>query len=92
MTVIGGIVDALHEVMEKEHVSIGNVTLNMTEDVVDFSGPKRLTTGVFQSLEDMLNRTVGPDEAKEILQPVLLGDMLVVPGHSFAATTTRIML
>ncbi|KAF3050799.1 hypothetical protein E8E11_000625 [Didymella keratinophila] len=72
LTVIEGIVNTLHEIMKKEHVSIGNVTLNMTGDVADFSGPRRLTKGVFKSLEYMLDRTVSPDEAKEILQPVLL--------------------
>lgn len=87
LTVIEGIVDALHEIMRKEHVSIENVTLNMTGDVVDFSGPRRLTTGVFKSLEYTLNRTVSPDEVKEITQPALLGDVLVMPGRSFAAST-----
>lgn len=87
LIVIEGVVDALHEVMKKEHVSIGNVTLNMAGGFVDFSGPRRLTTGVFKSLKYTLGRTVSPDEAKEILQPVLLGDVLVMPGRSFAASS-----
>lgn len=87
LTVIEGIVDALHEIMRKEHVGIENVTLNMTGDVVDFSGPRRLTTGVFKSLEYTLDRTVSPDEVKEIIQPALLGDVLVMPGRSFAASS-----
>lgn len=86
LTVVEGIVDALHSVMKEHQVSIGNVTLNMTGDVVDFSGPRRLTTGVFKSLGHTLNRSVSPDEAKEILQPMLLGDVLVMPGRSFAAS------
>lgn len=84
LTVVEGIVEALHGVMREHNVGIGDVTLNMTGDVVDFSGPRRLTTGVFESLGYALNRSVSPDEAKEILQPVLLGDVLVIPGRSFA--------
>lgn len=41
---------------------------------------------MFWSLKDTLNRTVSPDEGKEILQPVLLGDVLVVLGRSFAVS------
>lgn len=85
LTVVEDIVDALHNVMKEHQVGIGNVTLSMTGDVVDFSGPRQLTTGVFKSLRHTLNRTVSPDEAKEILQPMLLGDVLIMPGRSFAA-------
>ncbi|KAF1923769.1 glycosyltransferase family 32 protein [Didymella exigua CBS 183.55] len=86
LAVIERIVDALRGVMKEHRVSMGNVTLNLTGDAVGFSGPGRLTTGVFESLEHTLNRTVSLDEAREILQPVLLGDVLVMPGRSFAAS------
>jgi alpha 1,6-mannosyltransferase len=87
LSVVEGIVDKLHGVMRENNVGIGDVTLNMTGGVVDFSGSRRLTTGVFESLGYMLGRSVSLDEAKMILQPVLLGDVLVMPGRSFAESS-----
>ena len=61
----------------------------MIGDVVDFSGPRRLTRSVYKSLGTMLNRTIGAGDMQEILQPKLVGDVLVMPGRSFAASANR---
>jgi alpha 1,6-mannosyltransferase len=89
LQVIDDILDTLHEKMAKYQVPVGKMTLEMTGDVVDFSGPRRLTFGILKSLGTMLNRTVEGNEMKEILQPVLMGDVLVMPGRSFATTSNR---
>lgn len=89
LQVIDDIVAALQTTMQEYDVTVENVTLAMTGDVVDFSGPRRLTTGVFRSLEKMLERRVDPNEAKNILQPMMIGDVLVMPGRSFAASSNH---
>ena len=89
LQVIEDILDTLQEKMRQYNVPVGNITLEMTGDVVDFSGPRRLTRGIFKSLERTLNRTVKPVEVSEILQPKLLGDVLVLPGRSFGASSNH---
>ncbi|KAF1961883.1 hypothetical protein CC80DRAFT_589357 [Byssothecium circinans] len=89
LEVVEEIVQELRERMHRYNVSVENVTLAMTGEVIDFSGPRRLTSAVFRSLEKTLNRTVAPDEISEIVQPSLVGDMLVLPGRSFAASANR---
>jgi mannosyltransferase OCH1-like enzyme len=89
LQVIEDILDTLQEKMRQYNVPVGNITLEMTGDVVDFSGPRRLTRGIFKSLGRMLNRTVQPAEVSEILQPKLLGDVLVMPGRSFGASSNH---
>jgi alpha 1,6-mannosyltransferase len=89
LRVIEDILDALHEKMRENNVSVENITLAMIGDVVDFSGPRRLTRGIFKSLQQTLNRTVEQTEVSEILQPKLLGDVLVMPGRSFGASSNH---
>ena len=85
LQVIDDIVEALQTTMHKYDVPAENVTLSMTGDVVDFSGPRRLTDGVFKSLEKTMGRPVDRNEAKNLLKPKMIGDLLVMPGRSFAA-------
>lgn len=89
LQVIDDILDALHETLRRHNVSYGDVTLEMIGDVVDFSGPRRLTKGIFKSLERKLNRTVETAEVSEILEPKMLGDVLVMPGRSFGASSNH---
>lgn len=89
MQVIDDIFDTLHEKLEENHVSAENVTLNMIGDVVDFSGPRRLTYAIYRSVGKQLNRTVEEKDFARILQPKLLGTVLAMPGHSFAASSNK---
>jgi alpha 1,6-mannosyltransferase len=87
MQVIDDILSALHQKLDEHNTTIPNATLTMIGDVVDFSGPRRLTFGVYKSLGKMLNRTVDESDFRAILKPKLLGDVLVLPGKSFAASS-----
>jgi alpha 1,6-mannosyltransferase len=86
MQVIDDILDTLHLKLEENNVSVENATLKMIGDVVDFSGPRRLTYAVYRSLSKQLNRTVDEEDLARILQPKMLGTVLVMPGRSFAAS------
>jgi mannosyltransferase OCH1-like enzyme len=87
MQVIDDIFEMLHQKLVEHSVAVENVTLEMMGDVVDFSGPRRLTTSVYKSLSKQLNQTIGEDNLSKILQPKLVGDVLVMPGRSFAASS-----
>ncbi|KAF2623568.1 glycosyltransferase family 32 protein [Macroventuria anomochaeta] len=86
LQVIEDKMEILRQKMHQYNMSVENITLEMTGYVVDFSGPRRLTFSIFKRLERTLNRTVTSDEVSEILQPKLIGDVLVMPGRSFAAS------
>lgn len=89
LQVVEDILQTLRQKMDQHGVSVENVTLAMMGDVVDFSGPRRLTTSVFKSLGKDLNRTVKVDEVSELTYPKLVGDILVLPGHSWAASANK---
>jgi mannosyltransferase OCH1-like enzyme len=82
--VIEDILDAL-ELIESNHMPINLITLDVTGDVVNFSGPRRLTRSIYKSLGKILNREIGEDDMSNIIHPTLIGDVLVMPGRSFAA-------
>ncbi|KAL6155713.1 hypothetical protein ACJBU6_05915 [Exserohilum turcicum] len=81
------ILERLREETAEHNVTIANVTLEMMGDVVDFTGPRRLTSGVFASLEKTLRQTIDTEKLKNLTEPRLVGDVLVMPGHSFAASS-----
>lgn len=89
MQVIEDIMQTLHEKTEEHQVTIEQATMAMIGDVVDFSGPRRLTRSVYKSLGKQLNRYIGPSDMMEIFQPKLIGDVLVMPGRSFADSANR---
>lgn len=84
MQVIDDILQTLRETTLEKNVAVENATVEMFGDVVDFSGPRRLTRSVYTSLRKALNRTVGEQDMEQILRPKLMGDVLVMLGRSFA--------
>ncbi|KAI8941021.1 hypothetical protein NX059_002267 [Plenodomus lindquistii] len=89
LQVIDDIFLELRRITRTNGVAVENVTLALAGDVVDFSGPRRLTRSIYASLSTALNTTVGPLDMQEILKPKLVGDVLVMPGKSFASTSNR---
>ncbi|KUI54442.1 Initiation-specific alpha-1,6-mannosyltransferase [Cytospora mali] len=91
MGVIEDIVDELRGIAREYGVSIAGVTMSMVQDVVDLTGPRRLTRSVFRSLQ----RTLGLSDDEFVLveestwwlrEPRLVGDILFLPGFSFASS------
>ncbi|KAH8670907.1 hypothetical protein BX600DRAFT_233009 [Xylariales sp. PMI_506] len=85
-TVIGDIMNALSETAATHGVQLADVKMDMISDVVDFTGPRRLTNSVFKSLGMMLNSTIDMHSIINIREPKLIGDVLILPGYSFAAS------
>lgn len=91
MTAIEDILRSLHDVASRNNVAISNVTLGMVGDVVDFTGPRRLTRSVFKALQQTLNATDAEFRPVEestwfITEPKLVADVLVLPGFAFASS------
>lgn len=88
-----GVLQGLHDVARDNGVDVAGITATppMMGDIVTFCGPRRMTASIFQSLQ----RTLGmsDDEFREVesgtwfnLEPKLVGDVLILPGYSFAAS------
>ncbi|QBZ63395.1 hypothetical protein PoMZ_05076 [Pyricularia oryzae] len=63
---------------------ISELKRNQLDDVIDLSGPRRLTRSIFKSLSKSLNREVGNNDIVNVTEPRLLGNVLILPDHSFA--------
>ncbi|KAJ5194225.1 hypothetical protein N7491_001561 [Penicillium cf. griseofulvum] len=87
LVVIEDIMDGIRQKTEEYGVQVSELTLDMTGNVVDFTGPRRLTRGISKSLELARNEMVDMASISNILEPVLVDDVLILPGYSFAALT-----
>lgn len=74
---------------ERNVGGIQDLKLDMLDDIVEVSGPRRLTRGILKSLSNKLNETVGNDEIANVKEPRLLGDVLVLPDYAFADTMNQ---
>lgn len=83
---INDITEAIHDEANEHSVPISGLKLHMLPDVVDFTGPARLTRSVFRGLEKTLGRTPDRRLVQNILDKTQLGDVLFMPGWAFAAT------
>lgn len=82
--VVQDIQQSLQDLMRDKGVSIEQVTLDMVGDVVDATGPRRFTRSILKSIEGAFNTTL--HDIQELLEPILVGDVLVLPGYAFAAS------
>jgi alpha 1,6-mannosyltransferase len=86
MQVIEDILQTLRDKTAERNILIQNATLDIMGDVVDFTGPRRLTRSVYTGLGNILNRPIDARDMMELIRPKLIGDVLVMPGRSFAAS------
>lgn len=83
--VVNDIVRSMARVAKANNVGIDGLTMDMVGDVVEFTGPRRFKRSVMKSLKKSLNRKHGWNEYQKILEPKIAGDVLIFPGHAFAA-------
>ncbi|CAI6333579.1 unnamed protein product [Periconia digitata] len=86
MQLIEDIMTAFRKIREEQNVPVKDITITMTGEIVDFSGPRRLTNSIIKSLGQTLDRTIEMDEISQLLQPKSIGDVLILPGHQFSAS------
>lgn len=87
LMVIDDIVEAVRDVAARNGVPVGGLTTAMVGDVVDFTGPRRLTRSILKSVELTLGRPVPRRSVENIREPVLVDNVLILPGHAFADAT-----
>ena len=88
--VVDDILKSIHgTITEYNLTSAAGVELNMVGDVIDYTGPRRLTRSALRSVGEMLQRPVDYDEISNLTEPRLLGDLLILPGYAFAASTNN---
>jgi alpha 1,6-mannosyltransferase len=85
--VIDDILDALREKTRQHNVTIAGLKFDMIGGVVDLTGPRRFTKSVLKSLDLMLNGTTADRNISYLLEPKLIGDVLILPGYSFASSS-----
>ncbi|ATZ52986.1 hypothetical protein BCIN_08g06000 [Botrytis cinerea B05.10] len=86
MQVIHDILDELNEIAKRNDVSIEGIELSMISDVVDITGPKRMTWGIIKSLKEILGRELDDRDVGELRSARLIHDVLILPGNAFAGT------
>ncbi|GAB1211288.1 hypothetical protein ATERTT37_000401 [Aspergillus terreus] len=85
--VVDAVVEKLRDVARVNGVPLQNITLDMLPvDVVDVTGPKIMTISILDGLKQLLGRPVDDRDFSGIKRPKLIGDVLIMPGNSFAAS------
>lgn len=71
--------------------SIADLTSAMIGDIVDATGPRRFTQSILMSLGKSVGEKgpVDVNTIKNLQEPKLVGDVLILPGFSFAANSNH---
>lgn len=83
--VVDSVIKVLKDIARTNGVQISGITLEMLPDVVNVTGPKIMTIALLESLGQLLGREVDDRDFSGIKHPKLVGDLLIMPGVSFAA-------
>ncbi|CAG8256766.1 unnamed protein product [Penicillium olsonii] len=89
--VIDEIVAAVRAMALMWGVGVEGLTIEMVGDIIDLTGPRRLTGGVLRSLETIRNEPVDMQSISSLMEPVLVEDVLILPGFAFAASSNNYM-
>ncbi|KAA8568935.1 hypothetical protein EYC84_007911 [Monilinia fructicola] len=84
MQVIDDILAEFSEIAQRNNVTIDGVQLSMINDVVDSTGPKRMTLGIVKSLNGVLGRELDDRDVGELRSARLIHDVLILPANAFA--------
>lgn len=90
LTVIEDTLEGLLQKADELKVGIQHLKLDMIDDVVDISGPQRMTRSILQSLSNMLGQSVDWKDISHVSEPRLIGDVLVLPDYAFADAMNQI--
>jgi alpha 1,6-mannosyltransferase len=87
--VIDDILASIDQKAKENNVSVSELGFDMIGDVVDLTGPRRMTRSLLESVGTMLGETIDERNISLVLEPRLIGDVLVLPGYSFGAGSNR---
>ena len=86
LQVVEDILEDIHKMALEHDVPVARLDMGMIGDVVDVTGPKRMTRGIVKSLEHMLGETIDDRNVSGFTVPTLVGDVLILPGNAFSAS------
>ncbi|KAL1882841.1 hypothetical protein Daus18300_000479 [Diaporthe australafricana] len=89
LMVIDDIVDSIHQSTAEANVGIAELTMEIVGDIVDYTGPRRMTRSILKSLERTLGRPIGREMIENIRDPVRVLDVTILPGYAFANLTNK---
>lgn len=84
LAVVEDCLEGLSSKAKELNVELRDLRPSMLDDIVDVSGPRRLTRGILKSLTQITGREVGNEDIARLPQPKLIGDVLVLPDYAFA--------
>lgn len=87
--VIEDILEGLREKTTEYNVPITDLTWTMVGDVVDLTGPRRMTRSILKSLNATLGDQFDERSIAALYEPKLVGDMLILPGYSFSLSANH---
>jgi hypothetical protein len=87
--VIEDILEGLREKTTEYNVPIADLTWTMVGDVVDLTGPRRMTRSILKSLNATLGDQFDERSIAALYEPKLVGDMLILPGYSFSLSANH---
>lgn len=87
---IGEIIQFIKDKQKANNLdSVGQLTPAMVGDVVDATGPRMFTKSILRSLEEVFQTPIDKDSIKNLRHPKMVGDVLILPGYSFAADSNH---
>jgi alpha 1,6-mannosyltransferase len=89
LMVIEDILEGLHQKTLEHNVTISELTMAIIGDIVDITGPRRFTRSVMKSLEAVLGHEIDQRNITNIFEPVLVEDVLILPGYAFANSSNH---
>ncbi|CAG8977988.1 hypothetical protein HYALB_00001870 [Hymenoscyphus albidus] len=89
--VINDTVQGLHDLSVEKNVTISELTIELLGDggVVDMTGPRRMTWSIMKSLKSTLQNGFEESDTYNLTEPMLVNDVLIMPGFSFAASSNH---
>lgn len=82
--VVEDCIEAVLEKAQEHQIGVADLKLDIIGDVVDFSGPRRLTRGILKSLSSTVKTNIGNDNISHVAEPLLIDDVLVMPDYALA--------
>ncbi|KAJ0115770.1 lpha-mannosyltransferase och1 [Diaporthe amygdali] len=89
LMVIDDIIDSIHQSTAEANVTIAELTMEIVGDIVDYTGPRRMTRSILKSLERALGKPIGREMIENIRDPVRVLDVTILPGYAFANLTNK---
>lgn len=83
------ILESIRKKTKEHNVTIADMTRTMVGDVVDLTGPRRMTQSILKSLKATLGGKFDEGSIAALSEPKLVGNVLVLPGYSFALLSNR---